>query len=204
MDFGLRGGQHADRPYAASLPVRVPAVQGLFPASFGLAARLALRGSLRLPPSVPAGSFHPARISPCWAPWRALSACRAGIRAGIASAQNCRAEDHPPAAVLALLLRAAVEVRSTGARGASQKKSGKCRARQKSMPKISRITAFTPGKQGANCHVQSRKGARRSQMNDDKPLILIRFAVNPAIPGLAANPQNSPYICHSLPFSARL
>ena len=30
-------------------------------------------------------------------------------------------EDHPPAAVFALLLRAAVEVRSTGARGASKK-----------------------------------------------------------------------------------
>ncbi len=48
----------------------------LFPASFGFyraacAPRLPLCGSLRLPPSVPAGSFHPARISPCWAHWRA-------------------------------------------------------------------------------------------------------------------------------------
>ncbi len=43
MDMGLRGGQHAYRPYAASLPVRVPTVKGLFPASFGLAARLAPR-----------------------------------------------------------------------------------------------------------------------------------------------------------------
>ncbi len=48
----------------------------LFPASFGFhraacAPRLPLRGSLRLPPSVPAGSFHPARISPCWAHWHA-------------------------------------------------------------------------------------------------------------------------------------
>ncbi len=47
----------------------------LFPASFGFhraacAPRLPLCGSLRLPPSVPAGSFHPARISPCWAHWR--------------------------------------------------------------------------------------------------------------------------------------
>ena len=37
------------------------------------APRLALCGSLRLPPSVPAGSFHPARISPCWAHGRAHS-----------------------------------------------------------------------------------------------------------------------------------
>ncbi len=54
-----------------------------FPASFGFhraacAPRLPLCGSLRLPPSVPAGSFHPARISPCWAHWRAPPAvpCR--------------------------------------------------------------------------------------------------------------------------------
>ena len=40
-------------------------------------------------------------------------------------------------------------------------------------------------------------------MNDDKPLILIRFVVTPAILGLAEKPNNSPYICHSLPFSAR-
>ena len=38
---------------------------------------------------------------------------------------NYGEEDRPLAAVFALLLRAAVEVRSTGARGASQKKSGK-------------------------------------------------------------------------------
>ena len=29
MDFGLRGGQHAYRPYAASLPVCVPTVEGI-------------------------------------------------------------------------------------------------------------------------------------------------------------------------------
>ncbi len=37
------------------------------------APRLPLCGSLRLAPSVPAGSFHPARISPCWAHWRGHS-----------------------------------------------------------------------------------------------------------------------------------
>ena len=41
MDFGLYCGQPARRPYAASLPIRVPTVKGLFPASFSLAARLA-------------------------------------------------------------------------------------------------------------------------------------------------------------------
>ena len=55
----------------------------LFPASFGFhraacAPRLPLCGSLRLPPSVPAGSFHPARLSPCWAPWRTAPPCRVG------------------------------------------------------------------------------------------------------------------------------
>ena len=40
-------------------------------------------------------------------------------------------------------------------------------------------------------------------MNDDKPLILIWFMVNTAIPGLAEKPNNSPYICHSLPFPAK-
>ena len=39
-------------------------------------------------------------------------------------------------------------------------------------------------------------------MNDDKPLIPIRFVANPAIPGLAANPKIphiSAILCHSLP-----
>ena len=31
MDFGLRGGQHAYRPYAASLPVCVPTVEVFVP-----------------------------------------------------------------------------------------------------------------------------------------------------------------------------
>jgi len=80
MDMGLRGGQHAYRPYAASLPVRVPTVEDLFPASFSFPSTVARRvgpcGSLRLPPSVPTGSFHPARISPCWAHWRTALPCR--------------------------------------------------------------------------------------------------------------------------------
>ena len=58
MDFGLRGGQHAYRPYAASLPVRVPTVKGLFPASFGLAARLAPRDFRS---AVPYGYLHRSR-----------------------------------------------------------------------------------------------------------------------------------------------
>ena len=60
-----------------------------------------------------------------------IRACRVAIRGDIAPArvsapssvqQNCRAEDRPLAAVFALLLRAAVEVQSTGARGPSHKK----------------------------------------------------------------------------------
>ena len=49
MDFGLRGGQHAYRPYAASLPICVPTVEGLFPASFSFPSRLAVRLHLALP-----------------------------------------------------------------------------------------------------------------------------------------------------------
>ena len=58
MDFGLHGGQHAYRPYAASLPVRVPTVKGLFPASFGLAARLAPHDFRS---AVPYGYLHRSR-----------------------------------------------------------------------------------------------------------------------------------------------
>jgi hypothetical protein len=41
-------------------------------------------GSLRLPPSVPTGSLHPARISPCWAHWRTPTGvqCRHSWRHG--------------------------------------------------------------------------------------------------------------------------
>ena len=58
MDFGLHGGRHAYRPYAASLPVRVPTVKGLFPASFGLAARLAPHDFRS---AVPYGYLHRSR-----------------------------------------------------------------------------------------------------------------------------------------------
>ncbi len=59
MDSGLRAGQHAYRPYAASLPVRVPTViptvKVLFPASFGLTARLTPRDFRS---AVPYGYLH--------------------------------------------------------------------------------------------------------------------------------------------------
>ena len=48
---------------------------------------------------------------------------RQECRRPYASEQTTGQEDHPLAAVFALLLRAAVKVRSTGARGASKKKS---------------------------------------------------------------------------------
>ena len=59
MGFGLRVCSHARRPRPASLPVRLPAVGSLPPASFshGLAAA-ALLVWLRLLPSVPISSFH--------------------------------------------------------------------------------------------------------------------------------------------------
>ncbi len=61
------------------------------------------------------------------ASWRAASAsgptfASTGMSAPVCVQQTTGQEDHPLAAVFALLLRAAVEVRSTGARGASQKK----------------------------------------------------------------------------------
>ena len=99
MDIGLRGGQHAYRPYAASLPVCAPTVEVFVPRFLRLdraagAPRLPLCGSLRLPPSVPAGSFHPARISPCWAHWRAHSCvpCRHSWRHVLGS-QACHQPD---------------------------------------------------------------------------------------------------------------
>jgi hypothetical protein len=51
----------------ASLPVRVPTVEGLPSASFSFASRLRLAVQLRLPSSAPIGSFHPTRFCPCWA-----------------------------------------------------------------------------------------------------------------------------------------
>ena len=77
VSYGLR---------ASRWPARLPPVGGLSAGSCSCgqrfvsrflrlgratcAPRLALCGSLRLAPAVPAGSFHPARISPCWAHWR--------------------------------------------------------------------------------------------------------------------------------------
>src|SRR5581483_9577377 len=64
---------------SASLPVRVPTVESLLPASFSLASRPVPRGTpcglLRLPSSVPVGSFHPTRFCPCWAHWGRLLTC---------------------------------------------------------------------------------------------------------------------------------
>ena len=67
MTFGLRCSGPARRPHPASLPVRVPTVEGLPLASFSFASRLRLAVRLRLPSSAPVGSFHPTRFCPCWA-----------------------------------------------------------------------------------------------------------------------------------------
>src|SRR5207302_9161734 len=67
MTFGLRCSGPACRPHPASLPVRVPTVESLPPASFSFASRLHLAVRLRLPSSAPVGSFHPTRFCPCWA-----------------------------------------------------------------------------------------------------------------------------------------
>ena len=92
MDFGLRGGQHAYRPYAASLPVRVPTVKGLFPASFGLAARLAPRDFRS---AVPYGYLHRSRqarfilleSAHAGHTGARLPAGRVGLRAGVWSSR---------------------------------------------------------------------------------------------------------------------
>src|SRR5438067_7691994 len=65
MTFGLRCSGPACRPHPASLPVRVPTVESLPPASFSFASRLHLAVRLRLPSSAPVGSFHPTRFCPC-------------------------------------------------------------------------------------------------------------------------------------------
>jgi hypothetical protein len=67
MIFGLRCSGPACRPHPASLPIRVPTVEGLLPASFSFTSRLRLAVRLRLRSSVPIGSFHPTRFCPCWA-----------------------------------------------------------------------------------------------------------------------------------------
>jgi len=125
MDMGLRGGQHAYRPYAASLPVRVPTVEDLFPASFSFPSTVARRvgpcGSLRLPPSVPTGSFHPARISPCWAHWRTAPdvPCRHSCRRKRPSNYLPSQKTICKQPLFAFPVGGGCEVQSTGARGAS-------------------------------------------------------------------------------------
>ena len=64
MTFGLRCSQPACRPQSASLPVRVPTVEGLLPASFSFTSRLRLavhygcRHRLRLAPFIQQDSAH--------------------------------------------------------------------------------------------------------------------------------------------------
>jgi hypothetical protein len=64
MTFGLRCSQPACRPYPASLPVRVPAVESLLPASFRFTSRLCVavrygcRHRLRLAPFIQLDSAH--------------------------------------------------------------------------------------------------------------------------------------------------
>ena len=56
MTFGLRCYQPASRPHPASLPVRVPAVESLLPASFSFTSRLRL--------AVHYGYRHRSRLAP--------------------------------------------------------------------------------------------------------------------------------------------
>ena len=67
MTSGLRCSGPACRPHPASLPVCIPTVEGLPAASSSFTSRLRLAVRLRLPSSVPIGSFHPIRFCPCWA-----------------------------------------------------------------------------------------------------------------------------------------
>ena len=64
MTFGLRCGSPACRPHPASLPVRVPTVEGLLHAAFSFTSRLRLafhygcRHRLRLAPFIQQDSAH--------------------------------------------------------------------------------------------------------------------------------------------------
>ncbi len=73
--------------------------------------------------------------------------------------QTTGEEDHPLAAVFALLLRAAVEVRSTGARGASHKKKGKRKAGGESVESAARSS--TPSEPNEFSLMLARGGAVR-------------------------------------------
>src|ERR1035441_10629772 len=66
MTFGLRCSGPACRPHPASLPVRVPTVEGLPPASFGFPLAVAPCGSATVAVIGPIGSFHPTRVRICY------------------------------------------------------------------------------------------------------------------------------------------
>jgi hypothetical protein len=82
MTFGLRCSRPARRPHPASLPVRVPAVEGLLRASFSFTSRLRLafrygcRHRLRLAPFIQLDSAHAGHTS------------AAGLRPGSGLAKN--------------------------------------------------------------------------------------------------------------------
>ena len=61
MDFGLRGSQHANRPYAASLPICVPTVEGFVPRFLRLSSR-GLRPATSAPRFPTVTSIGPGRI----------------------------------------------------------------------------------------------------------------------------------------------
>ena len=69
--------------------------------------------------------------------------------------------------------------------------------------KMARIKAFSARKRQANCQVQRRKQSRSSPMKSLKSLILIHLTGNHATPPQAQRTKKRPYICHSLPFSAK-
>ncbi len=65
MDFGLRGGQHAYRPYAASLPICVPTVEVFVPRFLRLSPR-GLRPATSAPRFPTVTSIGPGRfVSSC-------------------------------------------------------------------------------------------------------------------------------------------
>src|SRR5450759_2194446 len=93
MTFGLCCSQPACRPHPASLPIRIPTVEGLLRASFSFASRLRLafrygcRHRLRLAPFIQQDSAHAghtgAGFSRHWASARpALTCSTTGPRTG--------------------------------------------------------------------------------------------------------------------------
>ena len=63
--YNALNDRHREHPLPASLPVRVPTVVSLPPASFSLASRLRLAVRLRLVPSPPLRTLQRNRYSPC-------------------------------------------------------------------------------------------------------------------------------------------